>query len=80
MISDIKNWMIAQALCDSLNLRSNGKKYFIYESFGLHYCAWCDHTNSTQEKKFHIVAWANSYADLVDEILCELEDLIATAD
>ena len=75
MPNDLHDYMICQAICDSLTLRSANRQYFIYEQYGVHYISYADRTSRTVT----LVDHGNSYAELIDILVLILEECIADA-
>lgn len=75
MINELRDYMICQAICDSLSLRSNSCQYFMYEQYGTHYVAYADRINKTVV----LVDHANSYSEMVEVLVSILEEEIANA-
>ena len=47
MPNDLRDYMICQAILDSLTLRSASYQYFMYEQYGIHYIAYADRVTKT---------------------------------
>lgn len=75
MPNDIHYYMICQAICDSLTLRSSTKQYFMYEQYGIHYVAYTDRVNKTVQ----LVDHANTYVEMVEILVEILEEEISCA-
>lgn len=74
-MNDIRDYMICQAICDSLTLRSANKQYFMYEQYGIHYIAYSERSSKTVT----LVDHAYSYAEFIDILVAILEEEIANA-
>lgn len=75
MPNDLHDYMICQAICDSLTLRSVSRQYFMYEQYGVHYIAYADRVSKTVT----LVDHGNSYTELIDILVLILEECIADA-
>ena len=75
MPSDLHDYVICQALCDSLSLRSQSRQYFMYEQYGTHYVAMSDRVDKTVQ----LIDHANSYEEMVSVLVEILEEEISNA-
>lgn len=75
MPNDLHFYMICQAICDSLTLRSSTKQYFMYEQYGIHYIAYNDRVTKTVQ----LVDHAESYVEMVEILVQILEEEISYA-
>ena len=77
-MNEIRNLILCQALCDSLNYRTvpGTRKYFLFEDNGKHHFGCADRRSEVP------VSWsfsASTYGDLSECILSYLEDEIEDA-
>ena len=75
MPNDLHDYIICQAICDSLTLRSATYQYFMYEQYGIHYVACADRINKTVQLLDH----ALSYNEMVEILVQILEEEISNA-
>lgn len=75
MPNDIRDYMICQAILDSLTLRSASCQYFMYEQYGIHYIAYADRVT----KNVHLIDHAISYKEMIDILVQILEEEISNA-
>lgn len=75
-MNELRNYVLCQALCDSLNYRTipGKRKYFLFEDNGKHYFGCAERRSDVP------VSWstsADTYGDLSEFILNHLENEIA---
>lgn len=75
MPNDIHDYMICQAILDSLTLRSASYQYFMYEQYGIHYIAYADRVSKTVQLIDHAI----SYQEMIDILVQILEEEISNA-
>ena len=76
-MNEIQNYILCQALCDSLNYRTipGKRKYFLFEDNGKHHFGCADRSSVP-------VSWsisATTYSELCEYILNHLENEIMEA-
>lgn len=75
MPNDLRDYMICQAILDSLTLRSASNQYFMYEQYGIHYIAYADRVT----KNVQLIDHAISYHEMIDILVQILEEEISNA-
>lgn len=75
MPNDLRDYMICQAILDSLTLRSASYQYFMYEQYGIHYIAYADRVTKTVQLIDHAI----SYQEMIDILVQILEEEISNA-
>lgn len=73
MSEELRSLILAQAICDSLTLRSIGQRYVISEYYGEHYLFRLSYNNDTSE----FLGRAKTYAQLKELCFNVLTDKIS---